>query len=562
VGEFGPVDIIVVVCYLVFVACLGIYQVVRIKTTGDFFAGGRRFNKFFMVMHALGAGTHADDPVVVSGACYQRGISGIWYTYAYLFCTPFYWLMAPFFRRSRFITTADFFEARYGKSLGILYSIMSVLNLSVMTGTLLKGTGTIVYAVTQGAVPEHTAIYVMTAVFMAYGLAGGLVATVINESIQGVLIVVMSLLLLPFGLKAVGGFSGLHELVTADKFSLAAPEEITLVWILVASVMMLIGIAGQPHIMEVCSAGKTEFEGRVGFTYGNFIKRFCAMGWAFAGVIVIALVANGTVKGLEGREEAFGVAIRELLPTGMTGLMFAAILAAQMSTLSAFMVDGSALLSRNIYGKYFRPSATDKEILRIGRWFGPIIVGLGMFVAFVLTGVAQGLTMFWALSSLMGLFVWAGVVWRRTNATGAWASFIVMFIPWFLLGKFGPVLLKPLLSIEGFDWIGKFANQADFPRLVLCYFPAGLLALVVGSLLGKPRDAKTLDNFYMLLKTPVGQEQKLIDAGVDVVYAGSTEAHPWETNHPKLVNWGGFLIALAFSTVILVLLILLTRMGS
>jgi len=562
VEEFGTVDIIVVVCYLVFVACLGIYQVVRIKSTGDFFAGGRRFNKFLMVMHALGAGTHADDPVGVTGACYEHGISGIWYTYAYLFCTPFYWLMAPFFRRSRFLTTADFFEARYGRSLGVLYSIMGVLIFGVVGGTLLQGTGTIAEAVTQGRVSQTLAIFVMTGVFMAYGLAGGLVATVINESVQGVLIVVMSLLLLPFGLKAVGGFAGLHELVAAHKFSLAAPEEITLVWILVSSVMMLIGIAGQPHIMEVCSAGKTEFEGRVGFTYGNFIKRFCAMGWAFAGVIVIALVAAKKVPGLEHREEAFGVAIRVLLPTGMTGLMFAAILAAQMSTLSAFMVDGSALLSRNIYGKYFRPSATDKHLLKAGRLFGLLVVALGLLVAFVVTSVAQGLTLLWGLSSFMGILMWSGVIWRKANSTGAWACFIVMFIPWFLLGRFGPVALKPLLSIEGFGWIGRFANQADFPWLVLCYFPAGLLALVIGSLLGKPRDAKTLDNFYMLLRTPVGQEQKLIDAGVDIVYAGSTKAHPWETNHPKLVNWGGFLIALVFSTAILLLLIILTRIGS
>jgi Na+/proline symporter len=400
----------------------------------------------------------------------------------------------------------------------------------------------------------------MTGVFMAYGLAGGLIATVINESIQGVLIVVMSLLLLPFGLKAVGGFAGLHELVAAQKFSLAAPEEITLLWIVVASVMMLIGIAGQPHIMEVCSAGKTEFEGRVGFTYGNFIKRFCAMGWAFAGVIVIALVAAGRIPELGRREEAFGVAIRVLLPTGMTGLMFAAILAAQMSTLSAFMVDGSALLSRNIWAKYFAPEATDKQILRKGRWFGVIVVGLGLYVAFRLEGVAQGLTIFWGLSSFMGILMWAGVIWRRANATGAWASFIVMLIPWALLGKFGDLLLKPLFP--NIAWIGLYQDKAFFPHLVLWYFPAGLLALVIGSFLGKPRDAKTLDNFYMLLRTPVGQEQKLIDAGVDVVYAGSTKAHPWETNYPKLVNWGGFLIALAFSTAILMLLIILIRIGS
>jgi Na+/proline symporter len=286
------------------------------------------------------------------------------------------------------------------------------------------------------------------------------------------------------------------------------------------------------------------------------------MGWAFAGIIVIALVATGHIPALERREDAFGVAIRVLLPTGMTGLMFAAILAAQMSTLSSFMVDGSALLSRNIYAKHFAREATDQHVLRIGRLFGLVVVGFGMLVAFTVSGVAQGLTIFWAISSLMGVFMWSGVLWRRTNATGVWASFIIMFIPWFLLGKFGELVLKGIPLFRNVSWIGLYSHQKDFPQLVFCYLPAGLVALVLGSLLGRPRDAKTLNNFYMLLRTPVGQEQKLIDAGVNVVYAGSTVAHPWETKHPALVNWAGFVVALAFSTAILFILVGLTRIGT
>ncbi|MGQ9526017.1 MAG: sodium:solute symporter family protein, partial [Armatimonadota bacterium] len=304
---FTLADLAVVVLYLGAMAALGVYQTVRVRSSGDYFAGGRRFSKWLMVMHALGTGTHADDPVGVVGAAYQRGLSGIWYTFVYLFCTPFYWIIAPFFRRSRYLTTADFFEARFGRGMGLLYAVWAVLIFSVNTGTLLKGTGTITEAVTQGAIPQWAAILGMTAVFVAYGMAGGLVATVVTESVQGVLIVLMSLMLVPFGLAAVGGFSGLHKMLNPSMFSLHAPQELTLGFIIVGSVVMLIGIVSHPHIMEVCSTGKTEFEGRVGFTYGNFVKRFCALGWAFTGVIVAAMVTTGQVPSLgEHRELAFG----------------------------------------------------------------------------------------------------------------------------------------------------------------------------------------------------------------------------------------------------------------
>lgn len=622
-SNFGTLDLIVVLAYLIGIGGLGIFQALKIKSSGDYFAGGRKFNKFLMMMHALGTGTHADDPVGVTGAAYQHGLSGIWYTFVYLFVTPFYWLMAPLFRRSRFITTADFFKARFGSGLALLYAVMGILTFAINMGTLLVGTGKIAPAVTQGAISENMAIIAMTVVFVAYGFAGGLVATVVTESIQGLLIVVMSLLLVPFGLQKVGGFAGLHETLSPDKFSLHAPTELTIPWIVTGTVLMLIGIVSQPHTMEVCSTGKTEMEGRIGFTYGNFIKRFCAMGWALTGVIVTAMVVRGLLPDLgeHGRELAFGTAIRELLPQGFTGLMFAAILAAQMSTLSAFMVASSALLTRNIYREHINPDVSDRQMLSLARWVGLITVGLGVLFALFVSGVAQALTIFWGVAALTGVLMWFGVLWRRANATGAWMSFAVMAVIWLALGPFGGVIKLAIPSVP--DWVGMYGDKKLLQMLAISYLPAGIVAMVVGSLAADLEcrrvyafgvtalcavawvalvparvgigslipanqmaitmgtclvsallslmvgrtfaheiDRKKLDHFYLLLKTPVGREEELRNAGVDMVYAGHSEGHPWELKHPRLVNIGGFLVAFVFSTVILLILYGISRIGA
>src|SRR5207253_3590376 len=130
------------------------------------------------------------------------------------------------------------------------YSAIGVLKMSVAMGVVLKGTATIFRSITGESLGPHAetyAILVMTMVFVTYGFAGGLRATVVTETIQGPLIVLMSLLLLPFGLRAVGGFHGLHESLSAEKFYLtASAHEFTPWWILATALTALTGYIAEP----------------------------------------------------------------------------------------------------------------------------------------------------------------------------------------------------------------------------------------------------------------------------------------------------------------------------
>src|SRR5213596_731545 len=131
-------DIFIIALYLLAVLGVGLYQALKIRTSGDYYAGGRKFNKFYLMMHALGTASHADEPVSVIGGAYEKGLSGIWYTYLFLPLTPIFWLLAPYVRRTRFVTMADFFRVRYDRNLAILYSAIGVLKMSVAMGVVLK----------------------------------------------------------------------------------------------------------------------------------------------------------------------------------------------------------------------------------------------------------------------------------------------------------------------------------------------------------------------------------------------------------------------------------------
>ncbi len=504
-------DFATLAIYLIGIMVAGLWVARKIKNTGDYFMGGRSFGKAFMIMHAFGTGTHTDQAVTVAGASYKLGMAGIWYQWLYLFATPFYWLIAPIWRRLRYLTIADFFEDRFSNSLGYFYALYGLLYFAIQIGIMLLGTGKTASAMTGGAISPEIAIGVMTVLFLSYGLLGGLPAAIITDFIQGIFIIVLSFLLVPFVIDGVGGFTGLHQQVPIEKFSLEAPgdpppgyDRITPFFIVMVVINALVGIIAQPHHMEIGGAGKTEREARVGFTYGNMIKRLCTVAWAFTGVACIALYPS-----IDDPEHAFGLASRDLLPIGLVGIMLASMIAAVMSTCDSFMVDGAALFVENFYKPLFKPEADDKHYLTTGRIVALILVVFGIIIALYFTSVVAIIRLSWSLVAFFGIAFWGGILWRRCNAPGAWAGLIVSAFLFAISGQTIINLESLGIYIGGLGW--------ELPYRYVLYIAGGFAALIIVSKLTKPQDKERLDRFYTLLHTPVGQEHKLREAGIKVV---------------------------------------------
>src|SRR5690349_19982217 len=112
-----------------------------------------------------------------------------------------------------------------------------------------------------------------------------------------------------------------------------------------------------------------------------------------------------------------------------------------------------------------------------------------------------------------------------------------------MFGPLGMLHKQQLTSVDLPRWVGMYGQELYVFQLMLCYLPAGIVTIVVVSLLTSPPPRQKVEHLRMLLRTPVGQEEKRIDAGVPIVYDGNTEANALETKHPRLVHWGGFAVA-------------------
>ena len=519
-------DLGIIVVYGLFIIYLGWWTKRKVASSGDYFMGGRRGSKLMMIANAFGSGTHTDQAIAVSGATYQIGLAGIWYQWVWLFATPFYWLMAPIYRRLRYVTTADFFEERYGARVGVAYTFMGMLYFIISLGLILKGTGTAIEAVTQGKLSTEVIVMILTVFFLGYSVLGGLASALIVNLIQGIFILVLSFLLIPFALNAANGISEIKSSLPEHMFSFVAPEEVTLFFIVMVIINGLVGIVVQPHHMAIGGAGKTENSCRVGWTYGNFTKRFATLGWAFVGVFAAALF-----PGLESenRELAFGTAVANLLPSGMVGLMIAAMAAAVLAACHNYMVGGSALFTRNIYKKFIASSLEEKAELKIARITSMIIVICGVTVALTIPNVVDGLKYLWQVTAYFGIAFWMAVIWRRSNRYAVWASLAATIVATIVVGPYFPF---------GLGWALEYR--------IAVYLPTGFLVFIIVSLITKNEPKRQLDKFYALLHTPVGEENKLKEQGIDIMLEGESEIDDHEKTDIPLEERGHSLLVVDF----------------
>ncbi len=475
-------DYIVLIGYFVLITAFGLWTSRKITNSDSYFRGERKFKWWVMMGQAFGTGTHAEMPVAQTGATFSQGFATIWYQWKNMLITPFYWLIAPFYRRSERTTVGEIIEDRYGKQLGIVYSVFAIAFFVFNMGAMLQGAAKVISVATGNLISPNGVVLAMTLAFIIYSFAGGLIASAYADFIQSFLIIILSMMLIPIGLKEVNGFAGMRQVLPNRFFDLINSNSgIDSFTIVMLALNGIVGITAQPHMVSMCATGNTERSGRIGQTFGSMVKRLVTIGWALTGLVVAALVIHNRVT-LDDPEMAFGYASRVLLGPGLTGLMLAAIVAANMSSCSNFMVNTGALFTQNIYKRFIRPDAGDRSLLRMGRYSGLVLSVLAVFFAFSIKRVLYAFLFTETIAAFMGIIFLGGLIWKRANRFGAAASIIVSFTLYYVINFLNTGDLKLI-----YDW-----KPAPFGLAMA----AGFLVFWLVSILTRPEDAAQNEAFF------------------------------------------------------------------
>jgi SSS family solute:Na+ symporter len=475
------IDFTIILGYVAFVLWLGERARRRMKTSEDFFIAGRKIGKTYQFFLNLGTSTSPDQAVVVSREIYRQGIGGMWIQYLVLFLTPFYWFTTFWFRRVRLVTIGDYFEERFrSRFLGAAFAAFSLVMAVIGIGVGYMVAAKTMMALTPKPEARYTleerrsveqfreynvlrarrestaaltpeeqrrfdelsdrlkrgelrafisytnpaVIYAVYAVVVAlYTMMGGFIAAVITDVIQGILIIVFSLLLIPVGLARIGGFSGLHATVPGHMFNLFGSTAMgEYAWYTIAAMALanLVSIIASAPGMATAGSAKDEMSARIGMIGGMYLKRFIMIFWALAGLLAIALYSNQ----LHDPDLIWGYMTRDLLFPGAIGLMLAGVLAGKMSSLAATCVANSALVIQNLY-RPFSPGCSDRHYINAGRVMIVVTIAGGAATALYIDNLLELFKYFISIPAIFGAAIWLGFVWRRLTK---WAVILQVFL--------------------------------------------------------------------------------------------------------------------------------------
>ena len=448
--NISTVDITVIGLYLVIIVGLGIWVGIRYRNRGEgksyFLAGGNLtwpliglalFSTNISTIHLIGFAQEG----------YENGLAyGNFEWMAAFTLIALALFFAPLYIRSRVATLPDFLERRYSRGARDWLAVMSIVSAIVLHIGFTLYTGAVVLEGLFG-IPIMTSIIVAALLTGAYTIVGGLLAVVLTESLQTIVLLTGSIILTVIAFNKVGGWEGLTSHVDAVKLTVMRPagDPSNLPWYSVLLGYPIIGLwywcADQTIVQRVLGA-KSENHARMGPLFAGFLKILPVFIFILPGLICLALVNQGILPELKDSKNTYDFMIRELLPPGLTGVMAAALLAALMSTVSGALNSIATLFSFDLY-KRWRPDTSHQKLVVIGR--------IATFVAMILAilwspFVGRFPTLFQGINTIISymappitvVFIY-GVFWRKASSKGALATLIagsVLGLTVFLLDWF------------------------------------------------------------------------------------------------------------------------------
>ena len=493
------------------------------KDTSEFFLSGRQMPWWLAGTSMVATTFAADTPLLVTEIVASDGIAGNWIWWNFAFggmLTVFFF--ARLWRRSGVLTDVELVELRYDgpaaawlrgiKAIyfGLLLNIVIIGWVSLAMETIIDTLfpGLTLFGQTEFAVlgATYSASLVVTGLLVlvvaVYSLLSGLWGVMVTDFFQFFIAMggTIALAVLALNAPEVGGLSGLHEQLDDSTFKMLptvtfgkAAEGAGALALSGLAFVAYIGVqwwgswypgsepGGGGYIAQRMMSAKDE-KNSLFATLWYTVAHYCLRPWPWIIVALVALVMFPELP--EGEKRAgFVMVMREVLPPGLLGLLFAAFLAAFMSTVSTQLNWGVSYLMNDFWSRFVQPEAEERRQVFLSRVFTFALGFLSLLVTANLDTIEQAWGLILSASAGLGLVLILRWYWWRVNA---WSEIAATVTPIALVAV--ALLLPEGVQVPGL--------QADFPLnlyAVVAFTTRVWLAVTYAT---RPTTQDTLDHFY------------------------------------------------------------------
>lgn len=457
------------IAYFIFMFAVGIYYFTKVKTSDEYLIAG--WNMGFWNITGTIISTNAGAAVFIGyvGMGFTMGMSG-YFKFAVpsvLFSMILVVLFSKPLRRQRLYTIADLFSERFGKKAGLLPSIFSAFVYSVPTTALqIVGMSTIFNIVFD--IPLNYGITLSFFLILGFTILGGLVATIVTDAVQSIIVIVGIILLSLAAVNFGGGLDQIIESTPASYLSPLGPDGLSDVLIFAFTVGPFY-IVWQSTWQRIFASRTEEIAIRAGLA-GFGIYLVIAILPVIIGVIARQFVPLDTSPDL-----VFSYVTVELMHPAIGGIVVMGLLSALMTGADSFILQGSSNLAQDFYHRLVNPHANEKQKMFAARLSVLLISLLAVVVAYLVTDI---ISMYqWALritaTTLLIPFI-AVMFWRRATGTACLLSMslsAITTILWPILGtNIDPVFPGFFVSLTTLIGVSLVTDHAEDESVKAIYW--------------------------------------------------------------------------------------------
>lgn len=461
----SPADWAIVAGYGVLTLVIGLWLSRRgARSVTDFFVGSRAL-PWWLAGTSMAATTFSvDTPLYVTGVVGRRGIAGNWEWWAFAIShVLMIYLFARLWRRAGIVTDMELTELRYhGRPAAILRGVRAFLfavpiNCIGMGYTMLAMRKVVETLGLWDAIPfdlpgdDRLGIVVATSVVvLIYAGLAGLWGVVATDFLQFLLSMAGALLVAIFAVRDLGGVDAVQSALVSrglgDRLGFVPWPEVAELSLL--TFFGYVGIQwwawrnsdGGGMFIQRLVASKSEDDAvRAAWLFN--VLHYVVRTWPW---VIVALAAIAVYPTLEDPEVGYPLLMTRYLPAGLLGLVVASLFAAFMSTVSTQINWGASYLVNDLYARFVRRGAGQRELVRMGRVGSVVLVALAAAAAYNQEDVGTVFRFMIAIGTGPGLVLILRWFWWRVNA---WAEIAAMgsgmliaiasYLPWWADMDFG-----------------------------------------------------------------------------------------------------------------------------